>query len=545
MTAVTPTILSATKPIDVKHELLAIDVDGELNRIPTARLTLADGDSATGEFPISDSKTFEPGTKVEIKLRYGEETDVSVFEGIVVRQGLEVQARGSRIVVDLKDEAVKLTSPRRSRVFRKKTDDKIIGEILGGAKGDIAKTDVTHGELVQYYATDWDFVLSRAEALGLLVTVDKGKVSLVKPGEKGEGSHELEYGLNDVFDIEVEADAMHQRSSFESVGWDLKKQAPTEAAKGKDWKSGQGDLKSAAVAEKVGFTDPWTLTHPVPLLPEELQAWSSARTARSQMAMLRGRLTVEGDGTVKLMDGLTLEGLGKRFNGKTIVTGVRHRVSAQGWRTDVQFGLSPELFGRQPDVCEAPAVGLLPAVSGLQIGVVEKFEEDPDKEFRVKVLLPGVDKDPKLGAVWARLAALDAGVERGFFFRPEKGDEVVVGFFNDDPRHAVILGGLYGSKNKPPASVAAIDDKNEAKAIVTRSGTTICFLDAEDPSVFIETPGGRKLLLDDKEKKIELLDADGNTVTMDANGILLKSPKDIVLQADGKIDIAGSEVTTK
>ena len=68
------------------------------------------------------------------------------------------------------------------------------------------------------------------------------------------------------------------------------------------------------------------------------------------------------------------------------------------------------------------AAGLLPAVTGLQIGIVQAFAEDPAKEFRVKVILPGVDESQ--GWVWARLALPEAGKARGHFFLPEPGDEV-------------------------------------------------------------------------------------------------------------------------
>ena len=44
--------------------------------------------------------------------------------------------------------------------------------------------------------------------------------------------------------------------------------------------------------------------------------------------------------------------------------------------------------------------------------------------------------------VWARVATLDAGNDRGTFFRPEVDDEVVLGFFHDDPA-AWGLGGAF------------------------------------------------------------------------------------------------------
>ena len=58
-------------------------------------------------------------------------------------------------------------------------------------------------------------------------------------------------------------------------------------------------------------------------------------------------------------------------------------------------------------------------------------------------------------------------------------------------------------------------DKNKFKGIVTKKGTTITFLDDDKSSVFIQTPGKNKILLDDDAKAIKLTDQNGNTITME------------------------------
>jgi uncharacterized protein involved in type VI secretion and phage assembly len=261
------------------------------------------------------------------------------------------------------------------------------------------------------------------------------------------------------------------------------------------------------------------------------------------MALCRGRLGVQGFAGVKLLDPMEIAGLGKRFNGTAPITGFRHRVDGSGWRTDVQFGLPPEGFSRTEDILDAPAAGLLPAVRGLQIGVVAGFEEDPDKELRVKVILPAVDA--KKGVVWARMASPEAGKGRGYYFRPEPKDEVVVGFLNDDPRHPVILGSLFGSTNAPADAMGAPSDKNEQKGIVTRGGTTIGFIDKDKASVFIETASKNKLLLDDDAETICLSDQHGNSITLSKDGIELKSAKDLKIEADKDVEIKGAKVDIK
>jgi uncharacterized protein involved in type VI secretion and phage assembly len=209
----------------------------------------------------------------------------------------------------------------------------------------------------------------------------------------------------------------------------------------------------------------------------------------------------------------------------------------------VQFGLPAERYITSPGVTDLPAAGLLPGVNGLQIGIVAPFEEDPDKEFRVKVKLPGID--PKKGDIWARLAAPDAGKGRGYFFRPEPGDEVIVGFFNDDPRQAVILGAMYGSKNAPPDDMKKLSKDNIAKGIVTRSGITLGFNDDKKSSFFIKTPGPNKIILDDDKQMIQISDQHGNSITMNKDGIEIKSARDLKIEASGNVEIKGTKVDVK
>lgn len=148
--------------------------------------------------------------------------------------------------------------------------------------------------------------------------------------------------------------------------------------------------------------------------------------------------------------------------------------------------------------------------------------------------------------VWARLCASDAGKQRGYFFRPEVSDEVLVGFLNNDPRHPIVLGSLFGSNNAPPDDFNKDLDKNKFKGIVTKSGTTISFLDDEKSAVFIQTPGKNKILLDDDAKSIKLTDQNGNIVTMDENGVEMKSSKNFKINASsGNVEITGSQVDIK
>ena len=549
MSVVTATILSEGQALAPTCEVVAIDIRREVDRLPTATLTLVDGDQATREFTVSRAATFALGRKIEIKLRYeGESTpDWTVFKGCVVRHGLEVGLGQSLLHVELKDAAVGLTLGRRSRVFRDKKDAEVLKTLIQEAGLKAGKLDTTalkHPELVQYDCTDWDFALARADANGLHAVVEDGTVSFRAIELTGSASKRFELGLDEVFDLEVEANGTSQLKGWEGFAWNVKDQKATAVAKAKSFSLKQGNFKSDSVASALGAR-PETIAHVVAVDPQEIQAGLDARLRRNRLAFVRGRIAVRGSGTFRLLDLIELAGLGERFNGATAVTGLRHRVDHAGWRTDLQFGLPADPFARRTaDLQAMPAAGLLPAVSGLQIGVVSKFEADPDKQLRVKVQIPGLGSEA--GALWARLAAPEAGKDRGFYFRPEPGDEVVVGFLNDDPRQPVILGALFSSKNTVPKAFEAPAEKNPHKGLVTRGGTTVHFLDADKPSLRIETPAHQTVVLDDVKQLIQLKDQHGNEITMDSNGIKLKSPKNLVLEITGKVDIdAKGNVTIK
>jgi uncharacterized protein involved in type VI secretion and phage assembly len=146
--------------------------------------------------------------------------------------------------------------------------------------------------------------------------------------------------------------------------------------------------------------------------------------------------------------------------------------------------------------------------------------------------------------LWARLASPDAGKERGFFFRPEVGDEVVVGFLNDDPRQPVILGSLHSSKNAGPKDFKLSKD-NLQKGIVTKGGTRIAFTDDKKASLLVETAGKNTILLDDDKEEIAISDKHGNTFTMNKDGITVVSSKDLNLEAKGNVVIKGTKVDVK
>jgi uncharacterized protein involved in type VI secretion and phage assembly len=171
--------------------------------------------------------------------------------------------------------------------------------------------------------------------------------------------------------------------------------------------------------------------------------------------------------------------------------------------------------------------------------VVTVLENDPENEFRIKVKVPLINNDDE--GVWARLATADAGNDRGIVIRPEVGDEVILGFINDDPRDAVVLGSLHSSKNAAP--VPSKDD-NHIKGWTTRSKIKI-ELDDDKKTVLITTPAENKILLSEEDKSILLQDQNGNKIQMNSDGITMESCKDVILKATGDIKMEGINIEAK
>ncbi|RNF32350.1 type VI secretion protein VgrG [Massilia aurea] len=516
-----------------KAQILTLEVTHAVNRIPSARIILLDDSEvdANQRLALSDGDLFKPGAAVEIKAGHGSAADV-IFSGIVIRHGVRIGPFGrSRLVVECRDKAIKMTVGRRSANFVDMSDDAILSKLIKahGLDASVDSTTVTYKELVQFEASDWDFVLARAEANGLLALVDAGKVILAAPDTSTAAALSVKYGT-DLLEFDGDVDARSQLTAVGGVAWDPSTQDVVEQSASPATLNSQGDLDGTTLAGVLGL-DNFRLQSAAALDSEGLKAWTAARQMRAGLARVRGRMRFVGSALAKPGTLLTVSGAGKRFDGDAWLSSVTHMIAEGDWTTEAEFGLAPETPSERGELGAPQASGLTAGVSGLQVGVVLKLDEDPEAQYKIQVSLP-VTKAETAG-VWARLAGYYASDGIGNFFIPEIGDEVVLGFLNADPSHPVILGSLYSSKRKAPYELTS---DNFTKAIVTRSKLKVEF-DDDKKSITITTPAENKIVLSDDAKSILLQDQTGNKVTLDTSGITLDSPKDIAITAKGKITL--------
>jgi Rhs element Vgr protein len=513
--------------INPAYQIIAIVVNKEINRVPSAKIVLRDGEAARRNFEISNSEDFVPGKKINIKLgRDGQNTQS--FKGIITRHSVKVKENGnSELYIECKDESVKMTLGRQSRYYENLKDSQLIDELVGrysGLTADTQSTSLTHKELVQHHITDWDFMLLRAEANGMLVNVNDGTVKVSKPVTSSEPVLQVTYGSS-VLEFEAEIDARTQWKNVESSSWDYSNQSLFKADSSSASFSEHGNISGETLAEAINL-DKYKLHHSGHRLEQELQDWADGVMLRSRLSKIRGRAKFSGFAEVKPGDMVKLEGVGERFRGKAFVTAVKQEMGNGMWDTHIQFGLDPCIYNfLHQDLNDAQTAGLVGAIHGLQIGKVVQLQNDPDGEDRILVRIPVIDNSAQ--GIWTRVASLDAGSERGAFFRPEIDDEVIVGFINDDPRDAVVLGMLNSSAKPAPLTA---QDANDEKGFTTRSKMHLQFNDGTK-TITIDTPAGNKIVMDEAGMKIEIQDQNSNKVTMDASGIKLESPLNVEIKA--------------
>ncbi len=516
----------------------SVEVIRQANRIPFAKIKISDGLAAEGDFEYSSSDDFLPGNKVSVIAGYADDSQV-VFSGDILRQKVVVKPDTSWLEVECRDPAVKMTIVKSTRYHEEVTDSDVIQNLIGeydDIEASILATEVTHPQLLQYHASDWDFMISRLEANGQICFVTDATITSVKPDISAEPLAEVSFG-NNLIELDAEFDARSQSAGVKTTAWNPTDQVLEEIeAAAPSWETNSNLTVDDMLGATARETD--VLIHGGSLSSDALQAWADGALLRSRVASSRGRARFSGIAEIQLGTVLQLSSISDRFNGKVYITGIRHQFADNNWLTDIEFGLPTTPHTEIFAVNHLPAAGLAAAVHGLQVGIVTEIADDPAGENRVRVKIPVAGMDEQ--GVWARVATLDAGAERGTFFRPEVDDEVVLGFFHNDPAHPVILGMLHSSAKPPPVEATA---DNHEKAYVSREGLRFHF-DDEKKIITLETPGGNKIMLTDEDSGILLEDQNGNSLTMDSNGISIVSAGEIKLEASGdlKAEATNSEI---
>jgi uncharacterized protein involved in type VI secretion and phage assembly len=169
---------------------------------------------------------------------------------------------------------------------------------------------------------------------------------------------------------------------------------------------------------------------------------------------------------------------------------------------------------------------------GVYPATVSDIRQDPDGLGRVKLTLPWApDAGGGQYVAWARIATLMGGNNRGSWFVPDAGDEVLIAFEGGDPRRPFVLGGLWNGKDRPPESMDG-GGKNFKKVLRSRNGVKVTLDDTDGKETLtLETPGGNKVSLVDGPGSIEISDSNGNSIKLQPSGITIQSSAKVTITA--------------
>jgi uncharacterized protein involved in type VI secretion and phage assembly len=172
------------------------------------------------------------------------------------------------------------------------------------------------------------------------------------------------------------------------------------------------------------------------------------------------------------------------------------------------------------------------------IGIVTD-NKDPSKLGRVKVKMPILSANDT--TFWVPIIMQGAGKNRGWFFIPEVEDEVLVMFEHGDINRPLIVGALWGGKDKPADKND--DGSNPRRVIKSRSGSKITFDDKEMKIIIEDGTGKGKITFDSNENKIIIEAIKGDVCFQSPQGDMQIVAKEIEMKAGTNIEIhAGSKM---
>ena len=439
----------------VEIKIKGAPFDPELNNLVELRLqqSLLLPDTFTARFTDPERKlvarTFEIGDPVELSFCSADGRRLQkLFQGEIT--SLEPEF-GREVVLTIRgyDRSHRLNREKRSATYPDMTASQIVKKIAG-RNSLTPKVEETGPSpppkfTKQNNETDWELLVRLAQLYDFEVLVDGRDLHFRKAG-KGAGRPAVEcfYGPSDqhsqqrprLLEFYPRVTGMQQATEVIVRSWDPAKKTKIEA-KAKPQIDGIG-IHRAKVVKALGGG---TITIP----DAQVTSMGEARKLAEAVAQHAGEAfreatgTTEGDPRIGAGTDLDVKGLGPRFSGKYHVSSATHIFSGS-YRT--KFTVA----GRAPrTLLDLMSPASKKKSSSIVVGLVTN-NQDPDNLGRVRIKFPGLDD---LEGWWARIATAHAGKDRGLLMMPKVGDEVLVGFENDDPHKPYVLGALFNGKDTP------------------------------------------------------------------------------------------------
>ncbi|MCD9853282.1 phage baseplate assembly protein V [Epilithonimonas sp. JDS] len=396
----------------------------------------------------------------------------------------------------------------------------LIKEGLGSSKYDVRIDANDYSEIpfsVQYNETHYNYLARMAEAYGEQFYYDGevlhfGKLPPQNPPLK------LIYGSN-VSDIRVELKAVHTKPEF--YGYNSSQHSKLT--------SGETQIKHKSDLAKTAYSKTQTdifQTRSLQVAP--IKATTDKDVVNSQESTAGSKavevFTVSGNISIPFLYPGCVADLEMRkpdsnqtsYFTRIMVTEATHDVDTLGHYHGTFKAIASDTGFLPKPHFEVPA-------AQPQIATVIS-NTDPQGQGRVIVKFDWQLHDT---TNFIRMMSPDAGgtdqitQNRGYVAIPEVGDQVMVGFVHNHPDRPFVMGGMFHGQVGLGGGV-----NNHMRSIQTKSGI--------------------RVLMNDDEKSVTILDPSGNTYFMDGAGnITVTAPNDINFNAGANMNISvGQNMTT-
>lgn len=356
--------------------------------------------------------------------------------------------------------------------------------------------------LVQHRRSDWELLADLAAEGGLYLVLRDGTLYLTTLAGIDEAEVPLVLGQT-LLEARVEVNAESACRTVRCAGWDPSR---IEAHTGQAARVRTGRMVTAeAEPANAGGSGERHWMGQLVYSQEHAQAAAQAELERRVAYEVALWGVAEGNSRLRAGTPVRVSGVAEIFAGRYILTGVTHTVDDErGYLSE--FSTLPPMPGQGTMPWTATGKDLLGGVAVL--GRVSAVN-DPEGAGRLRATLPG------LGDVetdWMHVVCPGAGPGKGLVVLPDLEDRVLVLLPQGEAGAGVVLGGLFGMEGPADSGV--------------EGGQVRCYTFA--------TPGGQRLMLDDREQRIRLEDRTGNVVEMSPDRVWIRAKCDLVLEAPGR-----------
>ncbi|MEW6367260.1 MAG: phage baseplate assembly protein V [Acidobacteriota bacterium] len=468
--------------------LLDVEVTQELNRHWRCRVDCHEAEDK--RFPVEDWL----GKDLQVIVRDQDDAEHVVFDGFVLESGLEHEVFGcymASIAGVTRSHKMDLT-PRQA-YYTGKTMEDLAGEFAGnaGLDAEVKWSAKPALDYVQWGETDWRFLLRllddsdcwiRPTASGIEIS-DSFKDAGTKlqwrgeSGEKGLLSFKVKGRLT-----QPSFDGAHYHAAkMESATFSQISQEPT-------YYGSSGSMVDAA--QRASKDKMLTGYRPTRRRADSLDGYEKILKSESERSIGSSVVASGVSKNPELAPGneVSIDGV-LDAKGSYGLTRVVHRWTPTGYVNE--FSSTPWKAYREPHPAPPDEFcGFTPA------RVVANA--DPESRGRLQVQYYWQEQNQTR---WARRMTPHAGSDRGFYFTPEIGDEVLVGFQEGDPERPVVLGCLWNGVDRAPVEEfwGGEHGGDDVKRIVTKSGHRIQIVDKDGKeSIVIATPNELKVSMIEK-----------------------------------------------